>query len=253
MTRVAIIGNSHLAAFADAAEAIEARYPGVALSFFGLDNQLFFKSDLRKGKALRLADPPSENTRQVIDPKGAHVLDFAAFDLVLLTSHGFYLRHLFEALGSFNLLGLRALNDTGPLVSQACLRDAMAGHINAYTNRLRRFFPAAENMVVVQMPYPSTKAVEVSDALAGLQAQPDRQALFEMFNSGVHEHMFAKSLAYLPVPETAMADPFFSKPDLSRAAEMDPDAEPELTDYMHMNASYAALVFDELHRTILAG
>lgn len=253
MTRVALIGNSHLTAFSDAEAQIVAKHPGVELSFFGLDNQLFFKGEARKGKALRVAEPPSQNARQVIDPTGAHPLDFDAFDLVLLTSHGFYLRHLFDALGSFNILGLGALNDHGPLVSQTCLADAMAAHINAYTNRLRRFFPAAENAVVVQMPYPSTEATALSDALAGLHAQPDRMALFEMFNTLVHEHMFTKSLAYLPVPENTLDSPFFTKPALSRKAAMGSEAEPALTDHMHMNADYAAAVFDDVHATVLAG
>mmetsp|Transcript_22365 Transcript_22365/g.35795 ORF Transcript_22365/g.35795 Transcript_22365/m.35795 type:complete len:254 (-) Transcript_22365:2668-3429(-) len=252
MKRVALIGNSHLTAFSDAADQIMLRHPDVALSFFGLDNRLFFKGEGRKGSALRVAAPPLENGRQVIDPEAAFALDFDAFDLVLLTSHGFYLRQLFEALGSFNVLGLAALNETGPLVSQDCLRDAMVAHVNAYTNRLRRFLPEAENAVVVQMPYPSIEAVGLSDALAGLQAQPDRLALFEMFKTVVSAQMFAKGLAYLPVPEGALHSPFFSNPNLSRKAAMGQGTEAALTDYLHMNAEYALGVFDEVYASVLA-
>ena len=252
MTRVAIIGNSHLTAFYEATEQILALYPTVELFFFGLDNHVFFKADQLKGKALRVAEPPERNRRQVINPKAAHRLNFDDFDLVLLTSHGFYLRHLFGALGSFNVLGLRALDDTGPVVSHACLQDAMATHINTYTSRLRRFLPRADNAVVVQMPYPSIDAAGMSDALAGLQAQPDRAALFEMFNMQIQDQMFAKGLGYFPVPEPFLDSPFFTKAEHARKVAMAADAEIALTDYMHMNAGYACGVFENVHAALMS-
>jgi hypothetical protein len=253
MTRVALIGNSHLTAFFEASDTITARHPEVKLFFFGLDNQVFFKAAQLGGDALRVADPVDANTRQVIDPTAENLLNFADFDLVLLTSHGFYLRHLYEALGCFNVLGLGALDAVGPVVSRACLHDAMAAHVNSYTRRLRGFLPAADNAVVVQMPYPSVEAVGLSAALAGMHAQPDRPKLFEMFNTLVAARMFDKGLPYFPVPEDFLDSPFFTKAQFARKTAMPAGQAVGLTDYMHMNADYAAAMFGHIHGALLAG
>ena len=250
--RVAFVGNSHLTAFKAAEAEIAARHPGLEIHFFGLPNPVFFRHDALGGAALRVAEPVNENPAQVIDPEGSVALDLGAYDLVLLTSHGFYLRHLWAALGGFNVLGLAPIEPGRASLSQPCLRATIAASTKAYARRLRAFYPALDQMIVVQMPFPSTAAQAMNPALADLAAQPDVAELFTLYQTTVAEATASCELTLYPVPDAVMAAPFFCKADYARATELPVGQMPILSDLGHMNAAYAADLFDHLYTDLIA-
>ncbi len=252
MTRIAFIGNSPLTAFKDAQAAIEGRFPDLSLSYFGLPNEVFFQSEHLKGTALNLKMPVSEMPDQVIDPDGEHALDLDAFDLVLLTSHSFYMMHVLTGLAGINVLGLRPANERFPLVSLPCVTDMITDIVQSYALRLRQFFPRHAHLMTIQTAYPSIEAVDHSPVLAELQRQPDLAHLFQLFNNAVQAQCHAEGVSLFPAPPNHLHSPFFSKPEYARQRSKAADVPTTLADYTHMNADYAATLFAQIHAELLA-
>jgi len=252
VTRIAFIGNSHLTAFKDAQSVIQQRFPNLSLSYFGLPNEVFFQSEHLKGTALNLSRPVSEMPYQVIDPDGAHALDLDAFDLVVLTSHSFYMMHVLTGLAGINVLGKRPASDGFPLVSLPCVTDMITDIVQSYATRLRKFFPRSTHLMVVQTAYPSIEAVDESPVLAALQRQPDLAHLFQLFNTAVQEQCHAEGVSLFPAQPDHLHSPFFSKPEYARQRSKAADAPITLADYTHMNADYAATLFAQIHAELLA-
>lgn len=252
MTRVAFIGNSHLTAFKQAQGAIEERFPDLRLSYFGLPNKVFFQSDRLHGSALNLAQPMSAAPDQVIDPDGPERLDVDAFDLVLLTSHSFYLMHTLTSLAGVTVLGQRAPDSARPLVSRACIEDMITTNVAKYALRLRRFFPRCPHMMVVQSAFPSVEGSQHSDVLSDIQQSDDKQKFFEVFTQAVADKCRAEKLLFWPTDPCFTQSPFFSDPELARQRTLGADHPATLADYTHTNADHALTVFSQIHKHYVA-
>lgn len=253
MIRIACIGNSHLAAFKDAADGIRAAHPDVQMQFFGLPNPVFFKSPKVDGGALNLAQPVDTVADQMIDPDGAYPIPLDTFDVVLLTSHGFYLRHFVAGFSGVDVLGFAETDAGKPLISMPCARDMIRTTCRTYADRLRTFFPEAPQIVVVQAPFPSREATQQSAELHNLFHHPARDALFDAYQTILAEVCFKQRLTLLPVPDAMIDVPFFTKPAFARRRDLPDETTAELTDYLHMNAGYAQAQFSEFYRTHIVG
>lgn len=246
MRRVAILGNSHLAAFKAAEADIRARFPDLGLRFFGLPNPVLFQSRALDGAALRLAAPAETVADQVIDPTGPEPLDLAPFDMVLLTSHGFYLPHIVKAVHGLRILGADAVTTDVPMVSMACVTDMMRAHVRSYCKRLARFFPPLDTLLVVQGPYPTTQAAEMNALLKYMDRHPARDRLFETFETIVAEQCLAAGLPLLPPSAQLLDKPFFTQAQYARQRDLPAGTAPRLSDYTHVNATYASQVFADV-------
>lgn len=252
MIRVACIGNSHLAAFKEAQEDIEARCPDVQLQFFGLPNPIFFRTKKVEGAALNILHPVDEVLDQLIDPDAPHALPFERFDVVLLTSHSFYIRNFFKGMAGLDLLGYPQSNEKTPMISLPCALDMMREYAGSYAARVRQFFPNLPNLVVVQAPFPSTEAARISPELAQILTHPAREILFDGYQRVLGETCVDVGLHFFPTPNEVLERPFFTKAEYARKKTLaDPDAA-TLSDYKHMNALYAADVFTDFYSKVLA-
>ncbi|MEO0668228.1 MAG: hypothetical protein AAFZ99_09965 [Pseudomonadota bacterium] len=251
MIRVACIGNSHLAAFKEAREEIEGRYPDVRLQFFGLPNPVFFRSKRVDGTALKTEHPVDDSLDQLINPDAPHALPLDRFDVVLLTSHSFYLSHFFKGMAGLDLLGYPQSNERTPLTSLPCALDMIRDGAQHYAARIRRFFPNLPNLVVIQAPFPSSEAVRISTDLAQISTHPACKILFDGYQRVLAETCVNEGLHFSPAPNEVLKQPFFTKAEYARAKGLaDPDAA-TLSDHIHMNTRYAADVFAVFHTNVL--
>ncbi|MEL7164720.1 MAG: hypothetical protein AAGL96_04540 [Pseudomonadota bacterium] len=244
--RIALVGNSHLAAFKAAEPQILAAHPGLELSYFGLPNPIFFQSGKKNGTALNLRQPPARNRAQMIVEDGPHRLDFAAYDLVLLASHGFFFRHVVEALEGVDILGHPRRNNDGPLISLGCAADLAETSIRHYAKRLHRFMPEVDNMAVILAPHPATSAAPLDRGLAWLAAHPARDRLFAAWRERLIASCGARGLPLFEPPQALMAGPFQTRGEYARATGLAGDEAMHLGNHLHMTSAYAAAVMDEV-------
>ncbi|MEM6758653.1 MAG: hypothetical protein AAF601_04160 [Pseudomonadota bacterium] len=244
--RVALVGNSHLAAFKAAEVDVVAAHPGLQLWYLGLPNPIFFQSRKKAGAALHLSQPPASNRAQLIVEDGPHPLVFADFDLVLLTSHGFYLRRVVEALAGVDILGHPRGDQDGPLISLACAADLAETSIRHYAKRLQHFMPAAENMAVIQAPYPAASAAPLDGGLAWLAAHPARERLFAAWRARLIATCGRRGLHLFEPPQALLAGPFQTDAKYARATTLQDDAAGHLGNHLHMTPDYAAAVMADV-------
>ena len=250
--RIAFIGNSHLAAFIEARDAIDAICGNAEIDFFGLPNQVFFGSPHLDGAALRLEQPVGQARDQLISENGAHVLDLGRYDLVLLTAHAFYFPYFVNDFRDLDVLGHAQTGDGYALISLACAQDIIRSRIRAYAVRLRQFFPQSPNIVVVQAPYPSTEAVCHSPELARLSDHPALGTLFEAYQSTLAAVSRNQGINLLCPPQDTLAKPFFTKPEFARQRTLPDPTAASIGDYLHMNARYAERFFAYFHAEFLS-
>ncbi|MEL6959197.1 MAG: hypothetical protein AAGL89_09640 [Pseudomonadota bacterium] len=243
--RIALVGNSHLTAFKEAEAQVLAAHPGLELSYFGLPNPIFFQSERMGGTALNLTEPAAVNRAQMIVEKGPHRLDFASFDLVLLTSHGFFLRQVVQALEAVDILGHPRADD-GPLISLGCAADMAETSMRHYAKRLRRFMPEVDNMAVILAPYPATGAAALDSGLAWLAAHPARDRLFAAWRERLIATCGTRGLHLFEPPEALLAGAFQTDAAYARATVVSGEDATQLGNHLHMTPAYAAAVMDEV-------
>ena len=249
--RVACIGNSHLAAFKEAREEIEGRCPDVRLQFFGLPNPVFFRSKRLDGTALKTEHPLDDSLDQFIDPDAPHALPLDRFDVVLLTSHSFYLSHFFKGMAGLDLLGYPQSDEKTPLISLPCALDMIRDGAQHYAARIRRFFPSLPNLVVVQAPFPSSEAIQISSDLAQISTHPACEILFDSYQRVLAATCINEGLHFFPAPDEVLERPFFTKAEYARAKWLADPVVATLSDHIHMNTRYAADVFAVFHADVL--
>ena len=89
MTRVLIIGSSHVGAYKNAPEQFAAIYPQVELGFFGVRGPLFLTGKMDKNGVFT---PPLRDDKDrdfVAATNGGHAVDASGYDHILLVGHRF--------------------------------------------------------------------------------------------------------------------------------------------------------------------
>lgn len=240
MTRIALIGNSHLEAYKDALTDLSQTYPQATFHFFGLANPVFFQTDKLGGSALRLAQPLEEVPHQIIAPDGAHPLDLGTFDMSLLVGHGFFLGQFVNVMEQVDVIGFPATDKDLPMVSMDCLKEIMTLRFGHYLKRLKQVFGPLQNAVVLQAPFPVTEITTLDPARKRLHDHPARDAVFDIYQERLHETCWRSGIPFFPVVPEALDVPFFSKNAFGRHLMNTDGGGLNHSDCLHMNRYYAA-------------
>ncbi len=181
MTRIAILGNSHIAAYKAALPLISNRFPDTEVTLFGVNNADFHAKSIDHSNPLRVRSQQDAQTGGMIDIKGPVELDLSGFDRILLVSHGFYLPSYYSILATHDVLDLSAAGHSQS-ISLGCLTKAMQLRTTAYRKKLQRFYKPDSRFVIMQMPFPAQLAVQKIPDIAGTARQPDADLLMTLFN-----------------------------------------------------------------------
>ena len=241
--KIALVGNSHLVAYKSAEEQIKQRYPDVELSFFSLHNQDFFRNAFKNAQGLPFDASKMRDGHAVIDQAGPDHLRFEAFERVFLTSHGFYLGALLDVLATYDILDLQPVGRNA-LISWPCVQDFIEARLRYYSRRLNDFFPLAQNVTIVQMPFPAEQALKTHPHLARAVEQPDLAEVFHRYTARIETQLASLDAAYQPIPEDLLAAPFVMQSIYARAKEVARPNQVRDADYTHMNAKFALRMFD---------
>ncbi|GAA6194107.1 hypothetical protein [Phaeobacter sp. NW0010-22] len=243
MTRIAILGNSHIAAYKAALPLIKSKFPDAVVTLYGVNNADFHAKSLGHSDPLRVRSQEDAQSGGMIDIKGPVELDLSAFDRVLLASHGFYLPSYYSILATHDVLDLTTAGHSKS-ISLAALTKAMQLRTTAYRKKLQQFYNPDSRFVIVQMPFPAQQSVQNIPDIAGTAQQPDADRLMALFNTIVSEELKQSNLNYAPVPSRMIAAPFLSLAQFARANDL--STKPEASDFTHMNAGYALETLSDL-------
>lgn len=233
MSRVLVIGSSHVGAYKNAAAAFAAKHSGIALDFFGLRGPQFRTGRVdADGRFAPVLKSP-EDRDFVLAVNGQLDVDTRQFDHVLVVGPRFAFGRLAAALESH------------AAVSESMIRQAANGLItDAVAEATGAFANCTTPLTFAPAPYPATSILERGDSfplartLGLFWARRDAQKIFDVWKDAVGTALASRGYAFLTQPDTLNAGPHATKPEFAaRAHGLDGDKTGK-TDHRHMNADY---------------
>jgi hypothetical protein len=229
MTRVAIIGNSHIGAYMLAREAIEAAFPKVALSFFALPRHSFSSCRYDENGVLIAREPAAEGLPDRID--------LSRLDHILMVGQSFGREGLGRLVRDFDVLGL-VPRGRARSVSLALVSEYTDFRVERYCRKLARFLREDPRCVVAPTPFPAMDMPEWAIEQGGLLDHPDADRLTAIWLDAVLWHMAPLKYGLMPQPAALVAAPGRSPAAYARAAALPDGQTPTAADFTHMNAEY---------------
>ena len=244
MTRVLIIGSSHVGAYKSAAKRFGALFPDVETAFFGLRGPLFLTGRMNAKGRFKAPFRDDKDRAFVKATNGTLVAEAAGFDHVLLVGHRFGINNVITLLQSHDILeGVRT--GRAHVISKAFLQEAITAISEAGVADAAKAVDAFGRPATFAMaPYPASSIVERRETyelarnLARFWTRPDAASVFGMWYDAVQTALQARGHRLLTQPEALNAGPFATKPEYAtRAAALD-GALVGKSDHRHMNSNY---------------
>jgi len=229
MTRVAIIGNSHVGAYLQARDAIEAAFPTVELSFFALPRHSFSSCCYDADGVLSAQEPPASGLPDQID--------LSTVDRILMVGQSFAREGLARLVRDFDVLGL-APQGRARSVSLALISDYAEFRVDRYCRKLARFLREDPRCVVAPAPFPAVDMPDWACEQAGWLDHPDAEQLTAIWSDTVLWHMSSLKYGLMTQPASLVAASGRSPAEVARAASLPDGQAPTAADFTHMNADY---------------
>lgn len=229
MTRVAIIGNSHVGAYLQARAAIETAFPTLELSFFALPRHSFSSCTLDDNGVLSTQEPPAAGPPDRID--------LGRTDHILMVGQGLGREGLDRLVRDFDVLGLAA-QGRARSVSLALVSEYTDFRVERYCRKLARFLREDPRCVVAPAPFPAMDMPPWAREQGGWLDHPDADRLIGIWLDAVLWHMSPLKYGLMLQPAALVVAPGRSPARFARAAALPGGQVPTAADFTHMNADY---------------
>ncbi|MCC5975800.1 MAG: hypothetical protein JJT81_17365 [Rubellimicrobium sp.] len=264
--RIAILGNSHIAALREAWTVERARWPGLEANFLGLHGELLMQTRIDAGRLVPASDAAAEAMERISGVRAFELQRCDAIAIVgcgLASSAGVTLQAelRWPALPSLDrqadLAGMRPL-----LVSEGAARATLAAMLGRrLALRLARHLRRGCNLPVWLVQQPNVHAAvrrgPVPPKLRGLVrtlVNGDAPHLARLFAEVASDVAARESARFLPQPpQTVTQDLLTAAPfctGATRLAEVPGVPQPP-HDLVHANAAYGAAVLDQLASALM--
>ena len=251
MNRIAVVGNSHVAALALGWRELEAERPGCSLTFFAAPRTLINGLEPRGGDLV--ARDPDLRKSLVATSGGPPRIVAADYDRFILCGMGFGLRRLMAIYTEYSSEEM-AISPARQPVSDACFVAAVRGSLRGsglveLAGKLRQL---TDNPIdIIPEPNPSNEIYEIpSPVHAGwnLASETDeREIIAALFEEAARDAL--PDLQVVPTPPSSRFDVITSRAEFSRGSVRltdNLDVAHGNDDVFHMNGKYGRIVLDSL-------
>lgn len=256
MTRLLIIGSSHVGALKNAQAQFLSGRPDLQLDFFGLRAPAFLKSRVDEAGVFRPPDKDEEDRALILEANGVTEISTAEYDHVMLIGYRFGFMEVASLLERHDVLGLpradRPQTIDMPLVED--MVDTMIGL--SLSQVLEALAPAKRPFTLCLAPYPSKSIarrapkMEMARELVAFWDHPAAEQVFDLWYTRLRIQIDSAGHTLLEQPYRTVAGPFATKPMFARTPEnFDGSAMPR-TDHRHMNADFGLTVLTTFARTL---
>ncbi|MFK7837818.1 MAG: hypothetical protein AB8B60_16535 [Sulfitobacter sp.] len=245
MTRVLIIGSSHVAAYKNAAETFAQENPALELSFFGLRGPLFLGGKIDEAGVFTVPYRDDADRALSETVNGQATIDTTAYDHLLMVGHRFAFTHFPLLLEEHDILEGMRMGRTR-LMGEAMLRDTIMSVTQASVDEAAANVAALNRPVTFAMaPYPATSIVErapgfeLARLLQEFWGRPDAAWVVDIWLKALNAALRGHGHHLLNQPDALNAGPFATKPEFAaRAAAMNDAGVLPKTDHRHMNDDF---------------
>ena len=253
MTKLAIVGSSHVGAIRQAAPRVLAEYPGLQVGWFALPGAPFRRMQVDGDGVLQFEAANGAEKQTARRVNGDICLDLKGFDQVWVVGNRFEFGRIMRLFLEHDVLewpstgakctmseafGLRVLNT---LIKRSC-------------DRIKGRFGDDTRVVLTPGPYFSetalTEGVGFDKWMSALFVHPHAAKLEALFEATIRDQLAARGYGFLPQPAETRALRFATKAEYLSDARDFRDLDRKLADLHHMNADYGYALFKsfaELH------
>jgi len=257
MTRVLIIGSSHVGAYKNATPAFAQLYPEVAVDFFGVRGPLFLSGAFDGAGIFTPAFRNDADRDFVQQTNGQLTADATDADHLVMLGHRFALHPVIGLMEEHDIMG-RAQTGRPRLISELFLRDAITALVTeAVDKAASALAPFGACATFVTAPYPATSITQrapdyvLARKLEQFWTHPDAAWVFDLWAEQLRRALGAHGHRLLMQPDMLNAAPYGTKPVYAqRAAHLTQEKQMK-TDHRHMNADYGLVMLRALAETTL--
>ena len=249
MTRVLVIGSSHVAAWRGAADRFAAERPDLAVDFFGVRGPLFQGGAVGADGHFTVPLRDDRDRDFVTATNGATSVDTRPHDRLVMVGHRFDFPVVLALLADHDVLE-RPRTGAPRLIGEALLRDTIEATVVASVGEAARAVAAFDGPVVfAPAPYPARSILERGDdyplarMLRAFWSRPDADAIAGLWRDRVAAEMQRHGHALLVQP-AALCDGPYATPARFAARAAALDGALGITDHRHMNADFGLAMLD---------
>lgn len=256
MTKLLIIGSSHVGALKNAQAQFLSGRPDMQLDFFGLRAPAFLKSQVDEMGVFRPPDKDEEDRALILKANGVTEISTADYDHVMLIGYRFGFMEVASLLERHDILGLTGAGHPGtidlPLVED--MVDAMIRI--SLSEVLDGLAPANRAFTLCLAPYPSKSIavrapkMEMARELVAFWDHPAAERVFDIWYTRLRAQIEDAGHILLEQPYRTVAGPFATKPMFARAPENFDGTAMKGTDHRHMNADFGLTVLTTFARML---
>ncbi|WP_460273492.1 hypothetical protein [Celeribacter sp. ULVN23_4] len=257
--RLCVLGNSHMAAYASAAERFAARWPGLALDMFGAHGDSLSHFEVVEGRLQSANAEANMRLTHLVGRDSFALSDYDGFIVTGLHVAIFTFVRMFRELSSLDMPSIsgdvRAVEGARPLASAAMLR--------AYgEERLRRTHGMQLAMALKQatdapvfiasQPRPSERVRDQGKTYLGfvqLDARGDGGFVSDWFDTATRSLCEAEGIGFIAQPEGTIEKGLFTREEFLRGSvrlAQRKDLPHDADDVLHGNAEFASLMIDQV-------
>lgn len=250
MTRLLVLGNSHVGALRMAREAFRARYPQVETTFFAAPGGHFLRGRTGRDGVWRPYLPDDRARTVVEEINGAVECDLAGYDAILVIGHRFSPHVLTEILLENEILGLPWRSEGSPegRVSRRFVERTMDAVAEEHVAEIERRLGTRHPFVIAPAPFPSdrigSRGDEVSRLTEFLQRHPAIGDLMAYWTASIASAARRRGWTYLPQPAGTLSGPAATRAEFAEAAATGDGARMDHTDHRHMNGDFGLAILE---------
>ena len=256
MTRLLVIGSSHVGALKNAQAQFLAPRPQMTLDFFGLRGPSFLKSRVAEDGVFHPPITTEEDRALILKANGTDQIDTTSYDHVLLIGYRFGFPEVASLLEHHDIQGWEGA-DRAQTIDLPLAEDMVDTMIDSsLTEVLEALAPAGRPLTLCLAPYPAksiasrARKMELARELKAFWTHPAAEPLFQMWHSRLLAKIEAAGHRLLPQPRRTMAGPFATKPKFAKAPENLDGSTMKGTDHRHMNADFGLLMLTNFARML---
>lgn len=253
MTRLAVIGNSHVAAFREGWALVAAEHPGTTLAFFALPNAHLGRLALDAERRLSLPEASEARLREAaMAINGRLSIELGSADHVLWVGYYWPFEALAKLTAEFSIDGLRETGGAPRALSRPAFDAVCDGLAEAVLPGAAWRGWVAPGLTVNARALPAETCLgDARPALrywrAAARAPEGVGAVAGTFLDRFERQLGAQGIGLLRQPQETLAASGLTAAGFSRGSHrlMSGAAHPE-SDHLHMNARYGALCLRRL-------
>lgn len=253
MTRLAIVGSSHVGAIRQAAPRIEALYPGLKIGYFALPGRPFRSMYVDGAGILRFRPETDAEGRAARKVNGAEHLDLGPFDRVWVIGNRFEFGRIMRLFLEHDVLEWPRTGRARTM-SETFGCTVLETMIDRSCTRIGDRFGSDPRVVLTPAPYLGASARTEGEGfdrwMSKLFDHPNGERLQTLFERTIRDRLKSRGYGFMAQPPGTLAAPFATRAEYLRDARDFQDPGRRLNDLRHMNADYGFEVFRafaELH------